>query len=137
MLALFRGEEGSKCASRVVGLLASGGLRPEGAEYDGPGRCPGEVGRNERRSPEGAKSASPWLLCRLFRACHFVLNTSPGRCPGLSYLAPLGLKEAARRLISRRLVDMLPVSGVIIEWAMARGEGINGRENAAALRVVV
>ncbi len=41
---------------------------------------------------KGRNLPREWLLCRPFRASHFVLNSFPGRCPGLSYYTPSGLK---------------------------------------------
>jgi hypothetical protein len=38
------------------------------------------------------------LLCRPYRACEFICPCYPGRCPGLSSCAPLGLRKPMRRV---------------------------------------
>ena len=46
---------------------------------------------------EGVRAARSTNLCRPFGACGVEARPDPGRCPGLSHCAPLGLKSAAVR----------------------------------------
>jgi hypothetical protein len=70
------------------------GFSPEGASYDSPGQRPGEPSRNERRSPERAKSRLRRVSISPFPGYGYPdrPSPSPGRCPGLPYFTPMGLR---------------------------------------------
>ncbi len=76
-------------------------FRPEGPSYASPGQRPG-FGMKKKLRPEG-----PHYDTRVDADSHwfaplglggFLGNLNPGRCPGLSYVAPLGLKKILPRL---------------------------------------
>gem|GEM_PF-5385451 len=65
--------------------------RPNGAKCDSPGQRPGSSRVQNNLSPEGAERFKvpipPLKGGKSYSTCN------PGRCPGLSHCAPLGLKE--------------------------------------------
>jgi hypothetical protein len=77
-------------------------IRPEGAKWDSPGQRPGYAEQINDPSPERAKPAvGATLPFRPFRAWANIGLITPGRCPGLSHRAPLGLRH-----------DLMPLAAV-------------------------
>ena len=76
-------------------------FRPEGPRYDSLGQRP-RFGRVVKLRPEGplqpARIVADTRCAAPLGLGNFLGNLNPGRCPGLSYVAPLGLKKILTRL---------------------------------------
>ena len=76
-------------------------FRPKGPKHDSLGQRP-RCGRVVKLRPEGplqpAQIVADTRCAAPLGLGNFLGNLNPGRCPGLSYVAPMGLKKILTRL---------------------------------------